>query len=49
LRPCFKKTKKKVGHWWFTPVIVAAWEAEIGRIKVQNQSEQIVQETLSPK
>jgi hypothetical protein len=30
-----------VGHWWFTPVILAAQEAEIRRIMVQNQPGQI--------
>jgi hypothetical protein len=31
------------------PVILATWEAEIGRIEVLDQSSQIVPETLSPK
>jgi hypothetical protein len=38
-----------VRHWWFTPVILVIWEAEIGRITVRGQPRQIVHETLSPK
>jgi hypothetical protein len=30
------------GHRWLTPVIVATWAAEIGRIKVLDQLGQIV-------
>jgi hypothetical protein len=36
-------------HWWFTPVILTAQEAEIRRITVQSQPGQIVWETLSRK
>jgi hypothetical protein len=25
----------RTGCWWFTPVILATWEAEIGRIAVR--------------
>jgi hypothetical protein len=32
-------------HWWLTPVILVTQEAEIRRIVVQSQLEQIVQET----
>jgi hypothetical protein len=35
--------------WWLTPVIVDIWEAEIGRITVQDQPRQIVPKTPSPK
>jgi hypothetical protein len=34
--------KERAGHRWFTPVILAARECEIGRIMVQGQPEQIV-------
>jgi hypothetical protein len=30
---------------WFTAIILATWEAEIGRITVQSQPVQIVHET----
>jgi hypothetical protein len=29
-----KIVKFSAGHWWFTPVTLTAWEAEIGRTKV---------------
>jgi hypothetical protein len=34
---------------WFILVILAIWEAEIGRVKVQGQPRQRVLETPSPK
>jgi hypothetical protein len=34
-------------HWWLTPIILATKEAEIRRITVRSQPEQIVWETLS--
>jgi hypothetical protein len=37
------------GYWWLTPIILAIQEAEIRRIKVQSQTRQIVQKTLSKK
>jgi hypothetical protein len=37
------------GSRWLTPIIVATCEAEIRRLMVQVQSQQIVQETLSSK
>jgi hypothetical protein len=39
--------RQKARHWWLTPVILATQEAEIRRIVVRNQPEQIVKETLS--
>jgi hypothetical protein len=35
------------GRWWLMPVIPATQEAEIRRMEVWSQSEQIVHETLS--
>jgi hypothetical protein len=43
------RIKILAGHQWLTPVILATWKAEIERIKVQGQPEQIVSETPSPK
>jgi hypothetical protein len=36
-------------HWWLTPVILATQEAEIRRISVQSQHEQISQKNPSHK
>jgi hypothetical protein len=47
--PKRNKQTKKAGHWLLTPVILATWEAEIGRIAIQGRPGQIVGETLSPK
>jgi hypothetical protein len=35
-------------HQWITPVILATWEAEIRRITVQDQSGQMIYESLPP-
>jgi hypothetical protein len=43
------KNRLKARCQWLTPVIVAIWEVEIGRIKVQDQPRQTVRETLSLK
>jgi hypothetical protein len=40
---CQLKRGVVAGHWWLTPVILAAQVAEIRRIKVQSQPRQKVQ------
>jgi hypothetical protein len=51
--PFQKQTKNKrtggEGHWWVNSVILATWEAEIKKIRVQGQSGQILRETLISK
>jgi hypothetical protein len=42
-----KRERQRARHWWLTPIILATQEAEIRRIVVQNQPEQIVLATLS--
>jgi hypothetical protein len=39
----------EAGHLWLMSVILVTWEAEIWRIEVPGQPEQIVLETPSPK
>jgi hypothetical protein len=41
--------KQRAWHRWLTSVILATWEAEIGRIYIQGQPRLIVLETSSPK
>jgi hypothetical protein len=36
-------------HWWLMPVIPATQEAEIRRVEVRSQPQQIVHKTLSLK
>jgi hypothetical protein len=58
-RPCLtkqnktKKQKKKKPDlswvWWLMLIILATWEAEIGRIKFQGQPREIVHKTYLQK
>jgi hypothetical protein len=41
----YQKMFIEAWHQWLTPVILATWEAEIGRIMVQGQPEQKVHKT----
>jgi hypothetical protein len=47
LNPLYYTIKKmfKAGYQWLTPIILATWKAEIGRIKVRGQPGRIVHET----
>jgi hypothetical protein len=45
----FKKYVYLARSWWLIPVILASWEAEIGRTVVQGQHGQTVQATASLK
>jgi hypothetical protein len=44
--PAFKRTEI-AGNWWLTPVILATPEAEIRRIVIRSQPQQVVHKTLS--
>jgi hypothetical protein len=44
-----KKNEWHTWCWWLTSVILATWEAEIGRIELQGQPRQIVHKVPSPK
>jgi hypothetical protein len=43
------KKKKIARHQWLSPIILAMWEAEIGRLEDGGQLREIVQKTSSPK
>jgi hypothetical protein len=44
-----REYKVQVRCWWLTLVILATWEAEMGKTTVQCQPRQIVLEIPSPK
>jgi hypothetical protein len=41
------KIEVEAGLWWLTPVILATWETDLGRIAVQSPSGQIVRDPIS--
>jgi hypothetical protein len=43
------KIESRARHQWLTTIILATQEAEIRRIEIQSQPEQIVHKTLSQK
>jgi hypothetical protein len=43
------KSKQLAGLWWLMPVILATWEAEMGRIAIRGQPGKTVLETPCPK
>jgi hypothetical protein len=47
LNHILKKQKRRIHIQWFTPVIPATWEAEIGKIMVQGWPRQKVHKTTS--
>jgi hypothetical protein len=44
MKICFFKILRTSRCWWLTPVVLAPWEVEIGKIVVQSQFWQIVWE-----
>jgi hypothetical protein len=49
VRMAINRTKNITRRCWSMPEILAIWEADSGRIIVQGLSEEIDQETPSPK
>jgi hypothetical protein len=40
------RIKQVARYWWLKVLILETWEVEMGRIKIQSQSGQIIYETL---
>jgi hypothetical protein len=47
LKPVFLKKDFQVQCWWLTAVILATWEAVIGRIVIPSQPGQKIHKTTS--